>query len=289
MTQINLFEQARTGGDLVGLAESLTELRSIGGRYWAGPCPFCGGRDRFQIKRTDDGDLWICRQCGDGKYQDITAFVARQEGLTMGQAARALVGDAVIPAGNGTRLARPPAPVLSPPASDWQAAAWLEIMTAANSLQAGYAHMDSGEDWAPIRAARWLYDRGILSPDATRHMLGYSPNQQAAYPAGITIPHVIYEANRPVLWGVKVRTNSNKSGQKYRSYKGSTAGALFNSRAAANVPVAFVVEGEFDAILLQGAIDAAGVDAAAVTLGSAGASVNPASWTHKLGHLWQLV
>ncbi|MCB0028723.1 MAG: hypothetical protein KDE28_12500 [Anaerolineales bacterium] len=289
---MNLFEQARDAGDMVALAESLTELRQHG-RYWEGPCPFCGGTDRFQIKRTDDGDLWICRQCGDGKYQDITAFVARQEGMTMGQAARLLVGEAVIPAGIGTRQARPPAPALQPPDEEWRFHAWQGAMTAAKLLQAGYNYMDSGEDQPHIRAARWLYERGILSPDATRHMLGFQPEQSkrgpVLMPAGITIPHVVYEGDRPVLWGAKVRTRSNKPGNKYRSYKGSAAGALFNSRAAANVPVAFVVEGEFDAILLQGTIDAAGVDAAAVTLGSAGASVNPASWTHKLGHLWQLV
>lgn len=292
MSQSNLFEQARGAGNLVALAESLTELRQRG-RYWEGPCPFCGGTDRFQIKRTDDGDLWICRQCGDGKYQDITAFVARQQGVTMGQAARSLVGDAVAPAGTDVRQARPPAPALQPPDEEWRFHAWQGAMTAAQLLQAGYNYMDSGEDGPHIRAARKLYARGILSPDATRYMLGVQPKRSqrgpVTMPIGITIPHVVYSGSNPELWAVKVRTNYDEQGKKYKSFSGGTGGVLFNSRAAERVPVAFVVEGEFDAILLQGAIDAAGIDAAAVTLGSASANVNPASWTHKLGHLWQLV
>lgn len=37
------------------------------GKYYAGPCPSCRGDDRFNVKRTEDGDLWICRKCG-GKF-----------------------------------------------------------------------------------------------------------------------------------------------------------------------------------------------------------------------------
>ena len=62
--------------DLAALLPALTRH----GRYFTGPCPFCGGVDRFTVKRTDDGDLWHCRRCGNGKYQDAVAFLMRREG-----------------------------------------------------------------------------------------------------------------------------------------------------------------------------------------------------------------
>ena len=36
----------------------------------AGPCPKCGGYDRFHVLR----DGWFCRQCTGAKFQDIIAF-----------------------------------------------------------------------------------------------------------------------------------------------------------------------------------------------------------------------
>jgi hypothetical protein len=47
------------------------------GRYHVGPCPFCGGRDRFTLKHTSEGDRWHCRKCGDGRYHTPIDFIMR--------------------------------------------------------------------------------------------------------------------------------------------------------------------------------------------------------------------
>ena len=62
--------------DLVSIAERHTGLKHHG-NYWAGPCPFCNaGTDRFVIKQRPDGEYrWMCRVCGDGKYNDVIGFV----------------------------------------------------------------------------------------------------------------------------------------------------------------------------------------------------------------------
>ena len=39
---------------------------------WAGPCPWCGGRDRFRVWRGRDSGFW-CRQCG--MAGDVIALV----------------------------------------------------------------------------------------------------------------------------------------------------------------------------------------------------------------------
>ena len=71
--------------------------------YHIGPCPFCGGRDRFNVKTTDDGiDLWICRQCGDGKYHDAVDFLMRRDGKSFAE----VVGTAAPPI-RSTRTATP--------------------------------------------------------------------------------------------------------------------------------------------------------------------------------------
>lgn len=33
-----------------------------------GPCPFCGGTDRYQWNHKKGGGIWVCRSCTDGKY-----------------------------------------------------------------------------------------------------------------------------------------------------------------------------------------------------------------------------
>jgi|GEM_PF-4493461 hypothetical protein len=40
--------------DLLALVGN-THLRKVGANWYAGPCPFCGGTDRFTLKKTADG------------------------------------------------------------------------------------------------------------------------------------------------------------------------------------------------------------------------------------------
>lgn len=65
--------------DLLSLAQSDTTLKKVG-HYYIGPCPFCGGKDRFTVKALRSKDLWICRQCGTGKYQDAIDYLMKRNG-----------------------------------------------------------------------------------------------------------------------------------------------------------------------------------------------------------------
>lgn len=44
-----------------------------------GPCPFCGGRDRYQWS-TKHGGVWVCRKCTDGAYRDGYAMLMQHMG-----------------------------------------------------------------------------------------------------------------------------------------------------------------------------------------------------------------
>src|SRR6478672_12221649 len=75
------------------------DLRELAGRYitlhrestheLAGPCPKCGGDDRFHVR----SDSWFCRQCyplSNGKSHDVFAFVMWLNGVDFRQAVATL-------------------------------------------------------------------------------------------------------------------------------------------------------------------------------------------------------
>jgi DNA primase len=71
-------EIARRGG---------LNLKRIGGEL-IGPCPKCGGRDRYSISLTKQ--VFNCRACNAGG--DIIAFVQRADGVDFRTAIRVLAG-----------------------------------------------------------------------------------------------------------------------------------------------------------------------------------------------------
>jgi len=76
--------------NLLDLATRDTTLRrssSTGGGEWCGPCPDCGGRDRFRVW-PEKGRYW-CRGCG--KQGDVIQYLRDFRGLSFRAAAR-LVG-----------------------------------------------------------------------------------------------------------------------------------------------------------------------------------------------------
>ena len=70
------------------------------GREYVGPCPLCGGTDRFHVAPGRDRDAARvgCRHCIDGHPDDVRR-------LRYGELARAVFGDS----GNPEQLRPPPA------------------------------------------------------------------------------------------------------------------------------------------------------------------------------------
>lgn len=234
------------------------------GQYWTGPCPFCGGRDRFTVKQIEDGDLWHCRHCvEDDKYHDVIAFLMRRDGLTFAEVA----GRADRPRTyTRTTPAAPPVRELeSPPDDDWQVPA---LVAAAEC--AAYLHSDE------VGAARvWHYLKAErkLSPETIRAAgLGYNPAWRTVGKRGRLAPGVVIPCTVDGdLWYVQVRTTAaaRQSGKidKYHALTGSRLGALYNGDRLLDAPAALVVEGEFDAMVMSQHVPPG---CAVVTMGSAG-------------------
>lgn len=85
MLNSDIVEQAKQA-DVIKLAEQATTLINVSGSEWAGPCPKCGGDDRFHVK----ADGWFCRQCQpiDTRHGWHTAidFVMWRQGVTFAEA-----------------------------------------------------------------------------------------------------------------------------------------------------------------------------------------------------------
>lgn len=234
------------------------------GQYHIGPCPFCGGKDRFNVKTTHDGiDLWLCRQCGDGKYHDAIDFIQRRDGRTFSEV---LGNSAAMPRPAAMRPTPAAVPDLSmPPGDDWQTPALIAAAECARYLTSGNS--------AAEKVLAYLTDTRRLMPTTIHdYMIGYNPTWRTIgdggrLAPGITIPCMV----NGELWYVQVRTTAaaRQSGKvdKYHALTGSKLGALFNADELIGARAVFVVEGEFDAMVLR---QNTPPDVAIVTMGSAG-------------------
>jgi putative DNA primase/helicase len=58
-----------------------------------GPCPSCGGKDRFRFTDKDGQGRWICNQCGNGSGFDLLGLVHGWDFKRAAQEVKAIVGD----------------------------------------------------------------------------------------------------------------------------------------------------------------------------------------------------
>lgn len=276
-------EAIKQANDLRDHAARYTTLRKESHKEMSGPCPRCGGHDRFHCK----ADMFFCRQCydlGNGKAHDIFGFYEWLEGwdfLTTCEAlgapretlaARRITG----PSQTQKGLQYPVSPSLSnpipplppienngPPCETWQNRGREFVAYARAQLWD-----DVGE-----QALAYLCNRG-LSNDTIRHFgLGYNPANLQDKPnrwglcgkkvwlaKGIVIPCEVAGA----LWYIKIRRPAGRP--KYIQPRGSRT-ALFNADSLGNPDrLLLLCEGEFDAML---AIQEAGDILDVATLGSA--------------------
>src|SRR5438105_3277926 len=94
MTRHNGAAQAVDLLALIGADTPLQYIAGTRGGEYHGPCPLCGGRDRFIVQPHADKPAWWCRRCGKGgdaiqyvRERDGLGFIAAKEKVTGGSAA----------------------------------------------------------------------------------------------------------------------------------------------------------------------------------------------------------
>lgn len=265
--------------DLVGRDVVMKRAGSTHGGEYAGPCPWCGGDDRFRVWPVHPvKPAFWCRQCG--AEGDLVDYYARQH--TGGDRRRALEdlkGQGFSPTWRQQTPVSPVAPAsgfaepVEPPSEAWQARGW-EFVSYANA-----------QLWAPggADALAYLRRRGLTDDTIHRALLGYNPtpihdraekwgltaDKPVTLAAGVVIPSwSAIAANigawSETLWGIRVRALAPRPDvPKYLGVRGYRP-ALYGADTISPDRTVVLVEGEIDALTIAQQV----AEVAAVATGS---------------------
>lgn len=239
-----IVDDLRRTVDLLFLAGRDTNLRKVGANWYAGPCPFCGGHDRFVLKQTADGWRWLCRHCTDGKYLDVVDYVQRRQNLDFKEAVRQLGGEVSSALrDNALPAVQKPKPV--EPRQDPQTVERLTktAYQASNELD--------GDSSLAVQVRAYLDRRGIIAPTRQRALLGakmvYDLKLKRERPA-VAIPY--FDAGLKVR-AIKYRfADDELDGLRYVMEKGSLSGFYYLPECLGHFDRLLIVEGELNLLSL---------------------------------------
>ena len=232
----------------MSLVELLPDLRHAGataGGEYAGPCPWCGGKDRFRMwpEHPSGQAKWWCRRCersGDGidLLRELKGMGFREAAAAVGQ----LVAQRPAAVPSETRQHAP----LSPPPAAWRSKSEAVAVEAEAAL------------WRPegARALAYLRGRGFVDDAVRAARLGYvvKDHRENAQAWGLPADHCDVWVPRGVvipwwlagsLWRLNVRRPVGEP--KYIGPAGFTNGLYGADGVRGDRPVV-LVEGEFDAL-----------------------------------------
>ena len=245
------------GIDLLTLIGIHKRVATTNGGEYAGPCPFCGGEDRFRVwpEHADGKGRWWCRQCD--KSGDAIDFVRERDNLSYTEALAQLNLEAQ--EAPGERRTRQAQRNLEKP----RPGALQEARPPTWDLREARALVEDcevalwDEDGAKARA--WLTDRGLTDQTIKGWHIGYNDKDQDLrglwVRRGIVIPCFSQDWR---VWYLKIRRavpggsdyDPQRHGPKYVQVKGAGRGALFGLSHLSDRKTLAICEGELDAILL---------------------------------------
>lgn len=231
---------------LVGLDSRLRKVANTAGGEYHGPCPLCGGTDRFSVRPHAPKPRWYCRQCTPKGGNAIDYLIATQH-IGFKEAVAYLGGptseDKPARKQEGRPMTTPEPKPIAPPDFAWQAKA-AEICSDAVSVL-------ESETPAGLGAMAYLRTRGLMPDTIKAASLGYVPKAGVQHgihvSQGITIPWYLDGE----FWQIKIRHRTGTE-PKYGSVQG---GHPFLYVPGGELPTGqggplVLVEGEFDALLL---------------------------------------
>jgi DNA primase len=270
-TQTNLL-------DLIGNDTQMRRVAATQGGEYAGPCPFCGGTDRFRVwpeHSSGQGRFW-CRQCA--AKGDAIDYLCTRDRIGFNEACQRLRIPLDLPSKEPPRGTSPASHLhhrrlLRPPSAQWQTSARAFVETCQEALWTSAGRR--GLDWlharkmdnSTIKAAGLGFNVTTRRPARSAWGLPPDEGKQVWLPSGIVIPWQIDGQ----LWRVNIRRL--KGEPRYIGPAGSANGlygvdGLFTGT---DRPVV-LVEGEFDALSLQ---QEAGEAVAVVAAGSTAGARRP--------------
>lgn len=250
--------------DLFSLAQGDTKLKHAG-KFYIGACPFCGGKDRFNLTQKPDGWRWLCRHCTDTKYKTPIDYVMRRDGLEFNQALESMGGDSKsIAPWPPRQLTEPAQPEIVLPDSQWQTQRRHEVTIASEALLANMPARD------------YLTSRRIDPSMWNIYLLGFAmtfdPQTQVKRPA-ISIPWMD-DWEDETITAIKYRFIDEQAKDKTHRYtmaKGSKQ-ILFGLQIAGGHETLFLVEGEINAVSITQVATSETLHVDALSFGSETAS-----------------
>ena len=240
--------------DLLALAEHDAKLKRSG-KFYIGPCPFCGGTDRFNLKQSSDGWRWFCRGCSDGKYKTPIDYVMRRDHLDFKQALEQMGG--TVQNFQPREYVTPPAPPpLELPSPAWMAEHWHEVES---------AHDDLLKSPQAEAGRRYLASRQIERTAWNIYLLGFAYVYRR--PA-IVIP---WWEDYDTITAIKYRFIDELAhrdpGRRFGMASGSKP-ILYGMNALKGYKTLALIEGEANAISVNIAAEFHGLQIAALSFGS---------------------
>jgi DNA primase len=224
--------------NILDLFEDLTQINNS---EWAGPCPKCGGDDRFRVW-PEKGRFW-CRGCGI-RGDAIDAYrLVHDCGFLEARAALGIETGHSLPGNTAPKPRSEPNPWRE--LSDEPPAKWRATMARFFS----FCQKQIGPD---VKA--WLKsERGIV---AESDLLGWNPERchipgaSVGLPSRITLPKglaIIRRNHYREVVAVRIRRPERGADPRYWMVRGSQSGW---NVCGQSTPILIIVESELDAILM---------------------------------------
>lgn len=256
------FAEAKRTTDLVAMIGQHTRLRKVAAHEYAGPCPVCGGTDRF---RVNDEKGFFCRHChgepgSGGHWGDAVDFVKWIFGLPTRAALERLTG----------KLKLSPAEVEARIAERDRLEAERRQQEQERQEEV-HRQLTEAAEWReyaahPLAKQKWA-ERGVSSLWVEYHGLGYcesrrycsndiwfeSPSLTIPYHRAEWIPHP--EGGDDSKWSVVGLQHrlliENPPGGKYRPHLAGAGKQIFWTDVTQRRPFGklLIVEGEIKAIV----------------------------------------
>lgn len=255
---MNIFELAKARTNIKDVVSGLTTLNKLN----QGPCPICGGTDRFYVRYEN---LAICSP-GDGHCGfkgDQIAWYAKYHSISLLEAAEHLAG---VSAKEAPKTVRVHAPQKKAPAKivhEWQSESWQSDARAIIEAGASRLLLEGYHDKETLKGyhGQYLRHRKVHPKTAQAFRLGYDPElfdpaTKSKRPA-IVIPWI---SSGGIITAIKYRfideLAAENKGRRFFQKKGSES-LLFGLNACSKDSEprgVVIVEGEFNAMAIVQAV-----------------------------------
>jgi DNA primase len=236
--------------DLVSRKTTLERVSDIHGGEYSGPCPFCGGEDRFSLQlnarlpKKPEGERWMCRKCSP-RWGDNIGFVQKDEKLDFQQALEWLGQYAGIPSTAPTAAPLPTAKI-EPDRATWVNAA-LDFLEECNRQ----LFSEAGE-----KALEYLHGRGLSDEILQEWQIGFNPREGHGNPEmwgfsaddSLYIPRGIVIPCHDAAGFHYLKIRQSQGEPRYRVLRGGQMWP-FGLRTYKDQYTAFLFESELDALL----------------------------------------